>query len=109
MGNAGGAEAGKESGNVAGVRNGEGAGRAVVMQREAEKFSSDGVGFGMVKVRGVVVKSEGWWYLTPKSSTTKTKVMEREAWRKRPGVGSGESRRIGGGRQDEGWKVYLPL
>ena len=65
MGNAGGAEAGKESGNVTGVRNGEGAGRAVVMQRETEEFSSDGVGFGMVKggeardekgkVRGMVV------------------------------------------------------
>ena len=30
-------------------------------------------------------KSEGWWYFTPKSSTTKTKVIERVVWRKRPG------------------------
>jgi hypothetical protein len=31
-------------------------------------------------------KSEGGWYLTTKSSTTRTKVMGREELRKRPGV-----------------------
>jgi hypothetical protein len=48
VGNAGGTEAGMESGYISGVRNREGAGRAVVVEREAEKFSSDGVGFGVV-------------------------------------------------------------
>ncbi len=48
VGNAGGTEEGKESGYISGVRSREGAGRAVVVEREAEKFSSDWVGFGVV-------------------------------------------------------------
>ncbi len=48
MGNAGRTEAGKERGYVSGIRDGEGAGRAVVVEREAEKFGSDRVGFGVV-------------------------------------------------------------
>ncbi len=48
MGNAGGTEAGKESGYISGVRNRESAGRAVVVERDADKFSSDGMGFGVV-------------------------------------------------------------
>ncbi len=35
-----GVEAGTESGYIFGIRNREGAGRAVVVEREAEKFSS---------------------------------------------------------------------
>ncbi len=65
MGNARRSEARKEGSDMAGVRHSEGAGRAVVVEREAEKFGSDRVGFGVVQggeardekgdVRGVVV------------------------------------------------------
>jgi hypothetical protein len=36
---------------IAGVRDSEGSGRAVVGDREAKKFGGNGVGFGVVKGR----------------------------------------------------------
>ncbi len=48
VGNAGGSEVSKESGDVAGVRDGECAGRAIVVEREAEESGGDRVGFSMV-------------------------------------------------------------
>ncbi len=89
VGNAGRTEAGKESGYVSRIRDGEGAGRAVVVEREPKNLVAIGWALAWYRVERQETrkaKSEGWWYLAPKSSTTKTKVIEREAWRKRPGV-----------------------
>ncbi len=65
MSNAGRSEAGKEGGDIAGVGDSEGAGRAVVIEGEADKFGCDGVSFTVIeggeardekgKVGGVVV------------------------------------------------------
>ncbi len=43
-----GTKASEESGNVSGIGDSEGVLGAVVLEREAEKFGSDGVGFDMV-------------------------------------------------------------
>ena len=53
----------------------------VVLDREAEKFRGDGVGgwaltwYREERQETGKAKSEGLWYWTPKSSTTKTKVI----------------------------------
>ena len=50
-------------------------------KRETKKFSGERVGFGVIRSgerqETRKAKSEGWWYFTPKSSTTKTKVIGR--------------------------------
>ena len=65
MSDAGKSEAGQEGGDVAGVGDSEGSGRAVMIEGEAEEFCGEGVGFAMIqgreardekgKVRGVLV------------------------------------------------------
>ena len=65
MGNTKGTKASEESGDIAGIGDSECVLGAVVMEREAEKFGGDGVGFDVVQggqardkkseVRGVVV------------------------------------------------------
>ena len=49
-------------------------------KRETKKFSGERVGFGVIR-SGETGDKEGkvggWWYFTPKSSTTKTKVIGR--------------------------------
>ena len=42
-------------------------------KRETKKFSGERV----ERQETRKAKSEGWWYFTPKSSTTKTKVIGR--------------------------------
>ena len=49
MGDAGRSEAGKESRDIAWVGDSEGAGRAVMVEGEAEKFGGEGVGFGVIE------------------------------------------------------------
>ena len=48
MSNSGRSEAGQEGRDVTGVGDGEGAGRAVVIEGEAEKFGCEGVGFYVI-------------------------------------------------------------
>ncbi len=65
MGDAGRSEAGEKGGNIAGIGDGESAGRAVVRKGEAKEFGCEGMGFDVIecgqagdeksKVRGVVV------------------------------------------------------